>query len=94
MSDLKDDDPRAEGLFVYIRFRLSRYPDRIYLRSIDNAAITEAHYVLNVINDRSDWEDQLDEIKDNKSDNFSHVNTDIHVDDFPDILSIVEEKEH
>ncbi|CAF1671090.1 unnamed protein product, partial [Adineta ricciae] len=52
MSDLKDIDARAQGLFIqdgnFDLHTLSRYPDRIYLRSIDKIPIENAIYILNI----------------------------------------------
>ncbi|CAF1343050.1 unnamed protein product [Adineta ricciae] len=45
-------DAGAQGLFIqdgnFDLHTLSRYPDRIYLRSIDNIPIENATYILNI----------------------------------------------
>ncbi|UJR10248.1 hypothetical protein I4U23_014459 [Adineta vaga] len=52
ISDLKNIDVRAEGLFIqdenFESHTLSRYPDRIYLRSIHSIPIEPANYILNI----------------------------------------------
>ncbi|CAF1343030.1 unnamed protein product [Adineta ricciae] len=80
-------DAGAQGLFIqdgnFDLHTLSRYPDRIYLRSIDNIPIENATYILNI----SDHRSRRRSLSDKNGQNESHSSDRSHIDTHMDNLS-------